>query len=205
MQKGAYLEADMSSKQRKFCLDSLLNFTRGFVRGVSKILILSKTECSLPPQKFCWLLTTLSLSLMSLMSCTLTVPGHFCSQIVTISRLWQSYKSENKSWLHWKSCHQNLSRKVCLQVSMIDADLFDMVANVAKYIRGSEEPFGGIQLILSGDFHQLPPVNKREDNKPRKFCFESHAWKNCRLHCLQLTKVYRQVYTCREHSSVWDL
>eukprot|EP00029_Vermamoeba_vermiformis_P013062 TRINITY_DN7997_c0_g2_i1.p1 TRINITY_DN7997_c0_g2~~TRINITY_DN7997_c0_g2_i1.p1 ORF type:complete len:234 (+),score=24.65 TRINITY_DN7997_c0_g2_i1:44-745(+) len=47
------------------------------------------------------------------------------------------------------------------EVSMIDAELFDKLDFVARVVRGQNKPFGGIQLICSGDFFQLPPVRKR--------------------------------------------
>lgn len=46
---------------------------------------------------------------------------------------------------------------------MMDGRLFDALEHVARKVRGSAAPFGGVQLILSGDFHQLPPVAKGKD------------------------------------------
>lgn len=42
-----------------------------------------------------------------------------------------------------------------VQVSMMDGRLFDTLEFVARRVRGSDTPFGGVQLILSGDFHQV--------------------------------------------------
>ena len=47
--------------------------------------------------------------------------------------------------------------------------LFELLDAIAKKLRKNQKEFGGIQLICSGDFHQLPPV---ED----EFCFESQLW-----------------------------
>lgn len=44
------------------------------------------------------------------------------------------------------------------EVSMIDAALFEKLNAIAQFVRGSDLPFGGIQLIACGDFFQLPPV-----------------------------------------------
>ncbi len=41
---------------------------------------------------------------------------------------------------------------------MMDGRLFDALEGIARRVRGSTAPFGGIQLILSGDFHQVPCV-----------------------------------------------
>ena len=52
---------------------------------------------------------------------------------------------------------------------MVEADYFDKVEAVARAIRKSSLPFGGIQIILCGDFLQLPPVTK---GKEKRFCFQ---------------------------------
>jgi len=64
----------------------------------------------------------------------------------------------------------NTSVLIIDEISMMDADIFDKLEILAKRIRKNEEPFGGIQIILSGDFLQLPPV------KSNNFCFESFTW-----------------------------
>lgn len=53
---------------------------------------------------------------------------------------------------------------------MIDADFFDKLEAVARSIKKNDRPFGGIHLILSGDFLQLPPVAKYTEKK--KFSFQ---------------------------------
>jgi len=40
---------------------------------------------------------------------------------------------------------------------MIDGALMDKLENIARIIRKNKYPFGGIQLVITGDFHQLPP------------------------------------------------
>ena len=40
------------------------------------------------------------------------------------------------------------------EISMISAELFNALEQMARDLRGSEQPFGGIQLILAGDFFQ---------------------------------------------------
>ncbi|KFI68569.1 PIF1 family DEAD/DEAH box helicase [Bifidobacterium magnum] len=51
------------------------------------------------------------------------------------------------------------------EVSMIHAWLFDMVDQVCRAIRRDERPFGGLQVIISGDFFQLPPVSTSNRNR----------------------------------------
>ena len=59
-------------------------------------------------------------------------------------------------------------------------------------MREDPRPFGGIQLIFSGDFYQLPPVGSPDSPETSEFCFESPSWNSVFQHQLQLTKVYRQ-------------
>ena len=66
---------------------------------------------------------------------------------------------------NWKKCRT----LIIDEISMVDADYFDKLEAVARAVRKSSKPFGGIQLVLCGDFLQLPPVSK-DGNK--KYCFQ---------------------------------
>jgi ATP-dependent DNA helicase PIF1 len=57
---------------------------------------------------------------------------------------------------------------------MLSSDLFDKLDIIGRRIRNNINPFGGIQLILCGDFFQLPPIGV---GRMTDFCFESAAWK----------------------------
>lgn len=76
------------------------------------------------------------------------------------------------------------------EVSMMPTDKFKLLDQVARIVRKKDRPFGGIQLVLTGDFFQLPPVVK--DNKNRGFLFNSIPFREAIAHKVQLTKVYRQ-------------
>lgn len=76
------------------------------------------------------------------------------------------------------------------EISMISAQVFDLLNQVFKVIRGNEEPFGGIQIILFGDFFQLPPVDKNSSDK--QFCFESTSWHEANIKTHILTETFRQ-------------
>ncbi len=80
------------------------------------------------------------------------------------------------------------------EVSMMSQKLFDMLDAIGKTIRMSQKPFGGIQLIFSGDFYQLPPVGDRDDPPTVNFCFESEFWRMTfpRENHIQLVKIFRQ-------------
>jgi ATP-dependent DNA helicase PIF1 len=72
------------------------------------------------------------------------------------------------------------------EISMLDPDLFDKLELLSRKLRKNESPFGGIQLILTGDFLQLPCV------KSEKFCFEAKTWSTCINNIINLKEIYRQ-------------
>lgn len=76
------------------------------------------------------------------------------------------------------------------EISMVDGQLFDKLEQVARTLRNNGRPFGGIQLVFTGDFFQLPPVPDR--NTEAKFVFEAVNWETCIQHTILLTHVFRQ-------------
>lgn len=65
---------------------------------------------------------------------------------------------------------QNTDVLIIDEISMLTLELFEKLELIARKVRRNEKPFGGIQLILSGDFFQLPPIDSK------LFCFESNIW-----------------------------
>lgn len=59
------------------------------------------------------------------------------------------------------------------EVSMMPVRMFELLNNIGQVIRRCMKPFGGIQVIFTGDFYQLPPVCPQEEVR---FCFESEKW-----------------------------
>ena len=81
------------------------------------------------------------------------------------------------------------------EVSMMSLKLFELINLVGKEIRRSNRPFGGIQVIFSGDFYQLPPVSCSKDNlEDSQFCFESELWSILfePVNQIALKKIFRQ-------------
>ncbi len=76
------------------------------------------------------------------------------------------------------------------EVSMISADTFELLDYVLRYVRRVDAPFGGIQLILLGDFLQLPPISQGENYS--RFCFESDVWSGLKIKTYELKQIYRQ-------------
>jgi len=76
------------------------------------------------------------------------------------------------------------------EISMLDGRVLDMVESVCRGIKQSADPFGGMQVILVGDFFQLPPIAGRGEMS--RFAFESRAWDSARFMVCYLTEQHRQ-------------
>ena len=76
------------------------------------------------------------------------------------------------------------------EVSMMASTLLDKLEHIARTVRDKSTPFGGIQLVLTGDLLQLPPIETTSDREPR--VFEAAAWKSCISKYIVLRKVIRQ-------------
>ena len=69
------------------------------------------------------------------------------------------------------------------EISMLSADMFELLDTIGQELRQSSKLFGGIQIVLAGDFLQLGPVSG-------EMCFTSKSWKNIQI--FEFTKNYRQ-------------
>lgn len=80
------------------------------------------------------------------------------------------------------------------EVSMLSEKLFTALEYLARMIRGSDQPFGGIQLVCLGDFFQLPPVGDEQEPSTMNFAFESPAWNRVFSmdNHVELVTIYRQ-------------
>ena len=76
------------------------------------------------------------------------------------------------------------------EISMIHPSYFKKLDIIAKSIRNCNLPFGGIQIIVFGDFFQLMPVPKA--NQKIDFCFQLYEWKNCIKRVIILKHIHRQ-------------
>jgi ATP-dependent DNA helicase PIF1 len=76
------------------------------------------------------------------------------------------------------------------EVSMLDGLLFEALDAIGRTVRGNRhEPFGGLQLLLCGDFFQLPPISLRWGGG---FAFEAPAWRKAHIQTIELKTVVRQ-------------
>ena len=70
------------------------------------------------------------------------------------------------------------------EISMLGKYFLEMVDKLFRKVRNNDSPLGGLQVIFTGDFLQLPPVND-------EFCFKSELWDKLNLQTVYLTKMYR--------------
>lgn len=78
------------------------------------------------------------------------------------------------------------------EISMLHKKQFDLVNEVLQFFRENDKPFGGIQVVLCGDFFQLPPIGVSGETNRDKFCFMSQSWLSANLSICYLTDQYRQ-------------
>lgn len=80
------------------------------------------------------------------------------------------------------------------EISMIKASQFEAVNKICQYVRRNPRPFGGMQIVCSGDFFQLPPVERPIDGMPAKeikFVTESDIWKKMEMKICYLDEQHR--------------
>ncbi len=96
---------------------------------------------------------------------------------------------ESKSYL-WKRLDRT---KVLVidEVSMLHHYRLDLIEQILRSFKRNNEPFGGIQIILCGDFFQLPPV-ARVGEKSSQFAYKAQSWQNLNLKICYLEEQHRQ-------------
>ncbi len=76
------------------------------------------------------------------------------------------------------------------EISMLHPYQLDMVERIARHMLNLTQPFGGLQVVLCGDFFQLPPVSR--ESLPKAFAYESSAWDTGGFQICYLHEQYRQ-------------
>jgi len=100
-----------------------------------------------------------------------------------------SVKSLVDKIYEWSWLKKRWNMLECLfidEISMLDPELFDKLEEIARIVRCNNAPFGGIQIVLSGDFLQLPCVGTNN------FCFEAKSWNKCIKRTVYLNEIMRQ-------------
>ncbi len=75
------------------------------------------------------------------------------------------------------------------EISMLSAATFEMADAICREVRRTDSPFGGLVVVLVGDFFQLPPVSR---NSEVQFAYRSPVWRDLNLITCYLTEQYRQ-------------
>lgn len=95
-----------------------------------------------------------------------------------------------------------VDRIIIDEVGMLRADYLDLIDNKLKLVRRSKEPFGGVQVVVVGDFYQLEPIVSEEESEyftekyGSPFAFSAKAWD---FETVELTEVKRQSDTSQIH------
>jgi hypothetical protein len=76
------------------------------------------------------------------------------------------------------------------EISMVSPEIFSAIDQIIQAFKNNNSPFGGIQVILSGDFFQLPPISR--GFKEKRFAWQSPSWRALDLQTCYLEKKFRQ-------------
>jgi len=105
---------------------------------------------------------------------------------------------EKPGWFFTQNARR-LSRIVVDEVSMLRADTLDAMDAHLRAARRSVKPFGGVQMLLVGDFYQLPPVVRSDEGRlledagyASPYAFSAHALKDQGVSAFELTAMHRQ-------------
>ncbi len=105
---------------------------------------------------------------------------------------------EKPNWFFTRTARA-LKRLIIDEVSMLRADTLDAMDQHLKVARKSQRPFGGVQMLVVGDFYQLPPVVRGEDSQlledagyQTPYAFSAHALRDAPMAAVELTEVHRQ-------------
>ncbi|MBL7555512.1 MAG: AAA family ATPase [Bdellovibrionaceae bacterium] len=78
------------------------------------------------------------------------------------------------------------------EISMLSPETLELIDEVLKCAADSKLPFGGKQIIMSGDFLQIPPVYNKDRRSSLTWAFQSKAWKDANVSTIYTNTVYRQ-------------
>ena len=85
------------------------------------------------------------------------------------------------------------------EISMLHKQQLMLVDLVLQYFKNNQYAFGGVQVVFSGDFFQLPPVGFPGEAKRDKFAFMAPCWLSANLNICYLTEQHRQEVGALQH------
>ncbi|KAI3658066.1 hypothetical protein MP638_006802 [Amoeboaphelidium occidentale] len=124
-------------------------------------------------------------------------PGLFGSnmKVPSLTHIFNHLKKPTNisAFRRWK----NVKTLIIDECSMIHPSLLDTLDRIGKRLKqNNDAALGGIQLILCGDFMQLPPVSKNLETNDKIFVFDAACWKDVVNHdhsnIFELSEVFRQ-------------
>lgn len=181
---------DTLNEKQKLALDAMINGENIFITGpggsgkshVINIFIQYFREQLLDEDQ--QLFVTSSTGLSSLLINGITI--HQYSGLGSASKNLDFYVDRVKKNKNIRNRWRKTKTLIIDEISMISEEFFEKLDLLGQKIRRSQLPFGGIQVILSGDFLQLPPV------KSTGFCFESFSWDLSINKTIYFDKIIRQ-------------
>ncbi len=117
---------------------------------------------------------------------------HSWSGIGTRDHLTPKDLEKLRTTSHIKRNYKNTKVLIIDEISMLHKHQLDMVEAIARYLLDSEKAFGNIQVVVCGDFFQLPPVSSASLREEKQFAFEASSWEKGGFHVCYLHEQHRQ-------------
>lgn len=123
------------------------------------------------------------------------IPENALGKTFNAKSLAAQYQKLNKKKIN---LIRSLDLLIIDEISMVRADVLDAIDAVLRRVRRSQKPFGGLQLLMIGDVHQLAPVAKAEEWEilspyyDTPYFFGSQVLKKTPYVCVELEHIYRQ-------------
>lgn len=181
------------NEQQQYAFDQAMQGRNIFVSGpggVGKSVVANKVRESMKDR--CIVVAPTGIAAMNVEGATLHKTFLFPFGILT------TYNSVPKPPVRALFADNTIKTIIIDEPSMIRADLFNAMDRILKSCKGNKKPFGGLQVLLFGDFYQLGPVlGNREVDAYNKiydsvYCFNHPVWNELGLETIELTKVMRQ-------------
>lgn len=102
---------------------------------------------------------------------------------------WEIDAMQERQYL-WKR-YEKTKVLIIDEISMLDGQTLATINAVCKAFKRNEKPFGGMQIVVVGDFFQLPPIT-RQGEEPALFAFESPAWREANFLTCYIGEQHRQ-------------